>query len=171
MPMSFVAVKLAASAYLALAFFHSWQSEPFRCMHLEMCDKPEYLRYSWEWSRSDEILLSRWRAAWLALAACALLLPLASGALRQLVAIVLACGWIAHGSSISICPPHVPYVSLSCVYLALAGSACDRSSRSMAEHDPPARIDLGSAVGGSLLRAALAVGYGFTGLAKLMTPA
>ena len=152
---SFAFFKAFSSLYLAIAFFHAWETEAGRCLLMEGCD----LRL--HWLRDSQLHL--WECAWACATAVALLLPALAGWQRQLLSAVLLVGWVGHISYVAFTPPHMPYVTLALVYLCGAHGSCDDKSKK--------RSYVRATLMFQFLRSALAVGYGFSAIAKLGTPA
>ena len=152
---SFAFCKACVGLYLAIAFYHAWETEAGRCLLKERCDLRDY------WRHDNQ--LHTWEQIWAAASAVSLLLPVLTGWRRQLLAAVLNVAWVVHISHIAFTPPHMPYVTLALVYLCGAHGSCDDKSTR--------RSYVRATLMLQVLRAALAVGYGFSAIAKLNTPA
>ena len=153
---TFAAVQLSTAAYLAVCLYHAVEMDGLRCL---LADSPVFGERCRQLQLSREVAAnSAWRhRLYLAgLLACASLI-FARGAMRRVLAFFLLFCWLTHISEIAFATPHIEYVSLTLLYLASAPA-----------HGTGAQSAFLSAV----MRAALAVGYGWSSAAKLLlTPA
>ena len=158
---SFAPFKVLCSAYLSSVFYHSWETEALRCVLAEKCD--------WHATERLPAATALWEAMWLTAAAGAAAMSLVAGRVRQCLACALLVAWVTHVAFVSITPPHIAYVTH--LLIVLAGAPREHDSASLSVNRPPQRhrqrvIEAALLF---LLRASLAVGYGFSGVAKLRT--
>ena len=147
----FLSVKIAVSAFAGVAFWHRYEMADLACIVSETCEQMNSTQHHLE----DRLSL-------LALAAAASL-PMLHGMARNIAAAVVLVAWICVAAEVNFEPPHIPFVTLACAYVAFASPECDTS--------PVPRQGTRNAHASLLvLRLALATGYGFSGFYKARGP-
>ena len=145
-------LSLCTAAYLGTELYHALEMAELRCL---LADIPAIGARCLPGAGRT---LPPWRQLLYgtALVACAVL-PCARGAPRRTAAMLVLVAWVTLAAELSFAPPHLEYVSLTLLYVTIAREVEERRPTSAA-------VDAALL---AVLRAALAVGYGWSGVAKL----
>lgn len=168
----FAAVKACIGTYMAVMFYHLWQSAPMRCLkyHAEnRCQPGQPGDFT---LATHATSVSHFRAVYVGCAVASVAMVPIGGTWRRLLAVCALGGWGLHLCTTDGHPPMIAYVSLSLLHLVVAPANHD-SARAAAAATPSSydpADEAGPALMHLVLRCALMGGYLHSGIMKLCTP-